>query len=269
MPSTTVIKKSSLARRINTALERVGWIVIPDYEPTLKALALEKAYLKLCEEIGEPIGHDREGTIIWDIKSRGAGSDGNKVVTYSEHNHEADLHTDSQYSEYPEDYFGLLTLHKASCGGGESYLLSLEDLLQELASTSAGREAVEVLRTTNYPFIVPNVFRKNAGDEPEFNFGPVLRDGEIRFRIDTFEKALAAAPNLCTQRQLSAFSFLKNHIRSSQSTKSFFLENGDLIFINNKTMLHGRGSFTDADRHLLRIRMNKHGWRDNTQNKGR
>lgn len=264
MSSITIIKKSPLAQRINAALEGVGWIVIPDYEPTLTASALEKSYLKLCKEIGEPIGHDRAGTVIWDIKSRGAGGDGNKVITYSEHNHEADLHTDSQYSEYPEDYFGLLTLHKARCGGGESYLLSLEDLLHELASTAAGREAIQVLQTTNYPFIVPNVFRKKEGDKPEFNFGPVLRDGEIRFRIDTFEKALVAAPNLCTPRQLSAFTRLKECVRSSPSTKKFFLEDGDLIFINNKTMLHGRGSFTDADRYLLRIRMNKHGWRGNT-----
>lgn len=262
MPSISE-KKSALAQSVNIALNGVGWILIPDYEPTLEGAALEKAYLALCEEIGQPIGHDRAGTIIWDIKSRGAGGDGNKVITYSEHNHEADLHTDSQYSEYPEDYFGLLTLRKARCGGGESYLLSLEDLLEELASTAAGREAIEVLRTTNYPFIVPNVFRKETGDGPEFNFGPVLRDGEIRFRIDTFEKALVAAPNLCTPRQLSAFTLLKELVRSSPSTKTFFLEDRDLIFINNKTMLHGRGSFTDSERHLLRIRMNKQGWENN------
>jgi len=257
------VKKGPLAQRISNALNDSGWILIPDYEPALKGVELEKAYLALCEEVGIPIGHDREGTIIWDIKSRGAGGDGNKVITYSEHNHEADLHTDSQYSEYPEDYFGLLTLHKARCGGGASYLLSLEDLLRELASTPAGREAIEVLQTTNYPFIVPNVFRKKTGDEPEFNFGPVLREGEIRFRIDTFEKALAVAPGLCTPRQLSAFNILKEYVRSSPSTKTFFLEDRDLIFINNKTMLHGRGSFTDADRHLLRIRMNKQGWDGN------
>lgn len=264
MPSTT-IEKSPLAQKINEALEKVGWILVSDYEAGLEGKALEQAYLSLCKEIGMPIGHDREGTIIWDIKSRGTGGDENKVITYSEHNHEADLHTDSQYSEYPEDYFGLLTLHKARCGGGESYLLSLEDLLQELAVTVAGLEAIEVLRTTNYPFIVPNVFRKKSGEDPEFNFGPILRDGEIRFRIDTFEKALTAAPNLCTPRQLSAFNFLKEHIRNSPSMKTFFLEDRDLIFINNKTMLHGRGSFTDANRHLLRIRMNKHDWRNNAQ----
>lgn len=263
MPAMIVENKASLARRVSTALEGVGWILLPDYEPKLKGTALADAYLSLCKEIGRPIGHDREGTIIWDIKSRSAGSDGNKVITYSEHNHEADLHTDSQYSEYPEDYFGLLTLHKARCGGGESYLLSLDDLLKELSSTAAGREAIDVLQTTNYPFIVPNVFRKKTGDEPEFNFGPILREGEIRFRIDTFEKALAAAPDLCTPRQLSAFNVLKEHIRSSPSMKTFFLEDRDLIFINNKTMLHGRGSFTDSDRHLLRIRMNKQGWEKN------
>lgn len=265
MSQVIVENRSSLAQRVVTALNTVGWILIPDYEPDLEGVALGEAYRALCEEVGMPVGHDRAGTIIWDIKSRDAGSDGNKVITYSEHNHEADLHTDSQYSEYPEDYFGLLTLRKARCGGGESYLLSLEDLLRELSSTAQGREAMKVLRTTNYPFIVPNVFRKKAGEEPEFNFGPVLRDGEIRFRIDTFEKALAAAPNLCTPRQLSAFRFLKQHVRASPSMKTFFLEDRDLIFINNKTMLHGRGSFTDSSRHLLRIRMNKDGWHGDTK----
>jgi hypothetical protein len=104
------------------------------------------------------------------------------------------------------------------------------------------------------------VFRKKASNEPEFNFGPVLPDGEIRFRIDTFEKALLASPNLCTPRQVSAFMLLKEHVCTSPSTKTFFLEDRDLIFINNKTMLHGRGGFTDSNRHLLRIRINKHGW---------
>jgi hypothetical protein len=42
------------------------------------------------------------------------------IKTYSEHSHEAELHTDGQFIHYPEDYFSLLTLKKADCGGGVS-----------------------------------------------------------------------------------------------------------------------------------------------------
>lgn len=238
-------------------LNSTGYLVIPGFQSHLTGGDLQRAFFALSEQIGTPIAHDSTGTIIWDIKTRDKGADENRVITYSEHNHEADLHTDSQYSEYPEDYFGLLTLKKADCGGGISYLLSLKNILEEMSATTTGRQHMEVLRTTNYPFIVPNIFRKHTGDQPEFNYGPILRNNEIRFRIDTFEKALLAAPNSCTKKQLAAFDFLKNLVRTTKSTKKFFLETGDLIFINNKTMLHGRGSFKDAQRHLLRIRMNK------------
>lgn len=249
--------EKDLPETIASALETTGWFLLTNFCPDLSGEALNDAYLSLCAKVGVPIGHDRQGTLIWDIKSRDANKGPNAVVTYSEHNHEADLHTDSQYSSYPEDYFTLLSLKRASCGGGESSLLSLEDILAEMQETSAGREALSVLSSTDYPFIIPNVFRKNKQEGVEINFGPVFNNGQIRFRIDTMEKALAHDPSLCTERQLNSFNFLKNLVRNTTRINRFFLNDRDLIFINNKTMLHGRGSFTDSERHLLRIRMNK------------
>ena len=249
--------EKDLPKTIASALETTGWFLLTNFCPDLSGEALNDAYLSLCAKVGVPIGHDRKGTLIWDIKSRDANKGPNAVVTYSEHNHEADLHTDSQYSNHPEDYFTLLTLKRANCDGGESSLLSLEDILAEMQETSAGREALSMLSSTDYPFIIPNVFRKNKQGEVEINFGPVFNNGQIRFRIDTMEKALAHDPSLCTDDQLSAFNFLKYLVRNTTRTRRFFLEDRDLIFIKKKTMLHGRGSFTDNERHLLRIRMNK------------
>ncbi len=218
---------------------------------------LKDEFLQICGEVGTPISHDAKGSIIWDIKARSDDmTDG--VVTFSEHNLEADLHTDSQYSEYPEDYFALLTLKKAACGGGISYILKVEDIIKELGETEKGREVLEIIQTTEYPFIVPNVFKMKGETEPEFNFGPILKNGEMRFRVDTIQKALDYNPDFCTEQQKEAFDYLVNLVRTTKYTKKFFLEDGDLIFINNKTLLHGRGSFTDSNRHLLRIRMNKH-----------
>lgn len=248
-----------LAGTVRNALNSKGWIVLKNFGARMTPEMQRAAFLRLNQLVGTPIGHDRAGKIIWDIKARQPGKDANAVVTFSEHNHEADLHTDSQYSEYPEDFFSLLTLKRAACGGGESSLLSLKAILAELRSTAEGRRHLAVLRDTDYPFIVPNVFRKHPDGKPEFAFGPILRDNEIRFRIDTIEKALAYAPEFCSAEQLAAFNFLKQLIRSSKATQHFFLENNDLIFIHNKTMLHGRGSFTDPERHLLRIRMVAHG----------
>jgi len=158
---------------------------------------------------------------------------------------------------YPEDYFGLLTLKKANCGGGISYLLSLKEILNELRALPNGSMYEKTLSNTNFPFIIPNVFKKNASVEHEFNFGPILRENEIRFRVDTFEKALSIKRDLSDEEQMEAYHALKNIILKTSKTQMLFLQPKDLIFINNKTMLHGRGQFTDADRHLLRIRMNK------------
>jgi alpha-ketoglutarate-dependent taurine dioxygenase len=263
MPSITTINHeefssapSDLAAHIRLALDSEGCLLIKDFpaDPIAPEISARR-FEELCRQVGEPISHDAHGTIVWDIKSRATAETG--VITYSEHNHEAEMHTDSQYSEYPEDFFGLLTLQPAECGGGESMLLWLEDILRELRELPDGACHEQMLRHGNYPFLVPKVFQRENGDTPEYNAGPILRDTEIRFRVDTLEKALMAYPDLCSAAEKRAYEALKEIVLNSPSIQRFHLERGDLIFINNKTMLHGRTAFTDARRHLLRVRMNR------------
>lgn len=246
-----------LSIKILKALDEKGYILISHFAEHIDdPEQLKDVYLQLCHLIGEPISHDTSNSIIWDIKI--IEKSRSFIKTYSEHSHEAELHTDSQYSSYPEDYFGLLTIKKANCGGGLSYLLSLEDILQEFQSSEENYRYEEILRNTDFPFIVPNVFKKDERKEKEYSFGPILRKNEIRFRVDTFEKAILSNPELCTEEQIEAFNVLKSTILNSEKLQKISLENRDLIFINNKTMLHGRSAFEDPERHLLRIRMNKH-----------
>lgn len=245
-------------RTLKNELDNTGFALVHNYPINYLNLDETKEdYLRLCEKLGKPISHDTKNSIIWDIKTNPTSGKNGGVITYSEHNHEADLHTDSQYSEYPEDYFGLLTLHKADCGGGLSYILTFADIIEELEASEEGRKALEIFQTTDFPFIVPNVFKRQGNTEPEFVFGRIIKDGEIRFRVDTIQKALDYNPDFCTAAQTAAFHLLVNLVRTTKKTKKFFLEDNDLVMINNKTTLHGRGSFTDYKRHLLRIRMNK------------
>jgi len=245
-----------LSQLILDALENVGYLIIQNFDVDVNNVENSgKKFLEISDMVGCTINHAGHNSIIWDIKSNPESN--SFVKTYSEHSHEAELHTDSQYSLYPEDYFGLLTLKKANCGGGISYLLSLKEILNELRALPNGSRYEKTLSNTNFPFIIPNVFKKDASVEHEFNFGPILRQNEIRFRVDTFEKALSIKRDLCDEEQMEAYHALKNIILKTSKTQMLFLQPKDLIFINNKTMLHGRGQFTDADRHLLRIRMNK------------
>lgn len=249
---------AGLATIIRKELEDTGYVVVTNFNIDPENLEdCRTKYLSVAEKVGDPVSHDTNNSIIWDIRPNPESK--SFVKTYSEHSHEAEMHTDSQYSSYPEDYFGLLTLKQADCGGGESYLLSLDNVLNSLRELSDAEQIEHTLRHTNFPFIVPNVFKKNSGDEFEFNFGPMIQDNEIRFRVDTFEKAVKVRPDLCTDEQVKAFEVLKSVIIKNKNTLAFYLEPKDLIFINNKTMLHGRSEFKDPNRHLLRIRLNKFG----------
>jgi alpha-ketoglutarate-dependent taurine dioxygenase len=250
--NTTISEVAQLAK---ASLANDGYIIIRNFGKDTDELRTK--FRMISEEIGDPVPHDSHNTIVWDIKSNPESI--GFIKTYSEHNHEAELHTDSQYSYYPEDFFGLLTLKKANCGGGMSYLLSLKDILTSIRSGDNNQSLEETLSNEKFPFIVPNVFKKDSSKGREYNFGPILRPNEIRFRVDTFEKAIAENPEFCTPKQIEAYHVLKSMILNSDKIKRFYLEDRDLIFINNKTMLHGRSSFTDSNRHLLRIRMNKKG----------
>ena len=247
---------NNLSELILTNLANVGYVIIKNFNiDPLDIIDSTNKFTEISSLIGKCIGHDKDGKIVWDIKSN--PSSNSLIKTYSEHSHNADLHTDSQYSSYPEDYFGLLTLKKAECGGGISSLLSLKNILKSLKSIENYEEIENVLSKTKYPFIVPNVFKKEKNTTPEFNYGPILLENEIRFRVDTFEKALIHKEAKCSEKQIEAYKILKKIILENEEIEKFYLEERDLIFINNKTMLHGRSEFMDKERHLLRIRMNK------------
>jgi alpha-ketoglutarate-dependent taurine dioxygenase len=241
--------ENQLPELIKKSLDTNGYVILKNYPCKSKI-----DFLDLCQRIGKPTPHDGRGVLIWDIKSNPSSE--SLLKTFSEHNNEATLHTDSQYSEYPEDYFALMCIKKASCGGGISYLLSLNSILLELKNTLKGRRAISVLGKEQFPFIVPSIFSKSNNGE-SINYGFILKGNEIRFRIDTIEKALENSTVSMSKEMIEAFQYLKKKVTESKKVLEFHLEENDIVFINNKTMLHGRSSFTDMERHLLRIRLNR------------
>lgn len=209
--------------------------------------------LAFCEQFGSLIPHNAQSdSIIWDIKTNDKTY---SYKTFSSHNAEAQLHTDSAFSKNPEDIFILLVVKSARCKGGESILLHLEKLLEHIHALPDGYAVEQTLRENVYPFAVPDVFKKSLEDELEYATGPILYDDKIRFRSDSIRQCLKFNPELLNHKQHQALDAIDEILSNPAHYQRLYLNDNDLIIIDNKRMLHGRTAFTDKERHVLRVRM--------------
>jgi len=252
-----ISKTGDLGRNIYQESAKFGYLLIRDvnFEES-KSGTHKQNFLDFCKILGSPMPHNSmPNSYVWDIKP--VKDSQSTIVTHSELNLEADLHTDSSFIDNPEDYFILYCIKKAECNGGESLLFSKEDLLIELRKTEEGIKAEEQFRTKKFPFAVPSVFKEGhkLQNENLHAMDYILRGDSIRFRSDVIQKSLNLEPHLIDDDQHKALRVLQNVLENSSGIKRVMLEVGDLIVINNKTMLHGRTAFTDFDRHLLRVRI--------------
>jgi alpha-ketoglutarate-dependent taurine dioxygenase len=255
--SDLLAKSDNLGRVIYEETSKHGYVLISNAHFGLaEGDTIKQKLLDFCKLLGSPILHSpKPDSYVWDIKT--VKNTKSNFVTHSELAAEAELHTDSAFSDNPEDYFCLYSIKKADCNGGESLLLSMEDLLNELRKTEEGLKAEKQLRTKKYPFAVPSVFKEGhkSQDENLYAKDYILKEDSIRFRSDVIQRSLNIDPQLIDDDQYKALDVLQNIVDHSKGLKRLMLEVGDLIIINNKTMLHGRTAFEDSDRHLLRVRM--------------
>ena len=252
-----VAESDDLGHVIHKETSKHGYVLIRNaHFGVLEGETLKQKLLDFCKLFGSPILHSpMPDSYVWDIKT--VQNTKSNFVTHSELAAEAELHTDSAFSNNPEDCFCLYSIKKADCNGGESLLLSMDNLLSELRKTKEGLRAEEQLRTKKYPFAVPSVFREGhkSQDKNLHAKDYILTEDSIRFRNDVIQRSLNIDPQLIDEDQYEALDILQNIVDHSKGVKRLMLEVGDLIIINNKTMLHGRTAFEDPDRHLLRVRI--------------
>ncbi len=234
-----------------------GYIIVKNLNLSINDIELSiSEFIRFSKQIGEPKPHDNS-EIVWHIKHRPSTT--SKIKTYSEHNDEAPFHTDAQYRPNPENYFALLTLKKAICGGGISSIITASSIKKILATDPMGAEITKLFTETNLPFAVPSVFSlSRLGIENEVTFATIFYDtNKIRYRFDTLMKGLEYYPDTISQNQKDLIIHFDNILNLSNDAIEFTLDNGDLLFINNETVLHKRTSFKDINRHLLRIRLDR------------
>lgn len=211
------------------------------------------ASLALC--LGSLTVHNSSQNAIWEVKPRSHHE--GRELTFSELNTDAPLHTDSAFRLYPERYFGLWAIASAK-QGGNSTAIKVSQLIESLKRSTSGRRCLDILRSENFPFHVPPAFANNP-HQSEIIQAPILANSPlIRFRLDTVMKGFQYYPELATPERLWAVKYFEQAIDTYPDKLEFKLNDGDVVFFNNHTMLHGRTAFSDCQRLLLRIRIQQH-----------
>ncbi|WOD06186.1 TauD/TfdA family dioxygenase [Marinomonas sp. GJ51-6] len=245
-----------LAGLVQKSLQEYKYVIVRSLDIDVKGIQESvDRFVQLASKVGTLENHTQNNSLVWHVKNQPLSN--SKVSTFSEHSDEAILHTDTQYRDNPEDYIALCMLKGADCGGGQTYLLPLDEIYEELYSLPDGEAILATLRHDSYPFIVPSVFKKNGQGGDEFTYGSILNEDTIRFRVDTLEKGIYVHKELISQNAIAAFNVLKSIVTTSKKIKRVSLTPGDILFLDNKRCLHGRSAFKDNARHLLRLRMNR------------
>jgi alpha-ketoglutarate-dependent taurine dioxygenase len=134
-----------------------------------------------------------------------------------------------------------------------SQLIDSKVILKDICETDGAKVLAELAKP--FPFKVPNVFKKDPFDQmPEINWAPITDPKGIRYRKDTLFDALDVEGVTITEAQLRAVESIEDALGRIPST-DYSLEAGDVIFVNNYRILHGRTAFVDPDRLMLRVRM--------------
>jgi alpha-ketoglutarate-dependent taurine dioxygenase len=207
----------------------------------------------LANLIGEPTATDpRKRRVLWDVKPRPVSP--GHFATFSEHDGEAQFHTDTQYYPDPERFFFLYAVQAARCGGGKSYFADATDVIGRMTRTASGRRAFATLSTVQVPFRIPSAFA--FGNEAQYTWASIIRAVPlIRYREDTLLDCEHCFPDVPWLEIKTALTYF-NEATAYVSTSRAVLPDDSIIFVNNHQALHARTEFKDQDRHLIRVRMN-------------
>ncbi len=207
-------------------------------------------FLSICSLIGNPTKHDVNKKIIWDIKAKEKCNLENS--TFSQHKDYAYFHTDSQYRENPEKYFGICALTPATDNGGVNQIITLSQIISAILLMKDGKAFLDTLKRIFFPFYVPNEFRLN---DENIILKPILTNDEfIRFRFDTILKGFEFTKE--NQERKNVLNYFKCIVDSINPVLNYKLKKNEYLIIDNHRVLHSRTSFEDDNRHLIRVRMN-------------
>jgi alpha-ketoglutarate-dependent taurine dioxygenase len=240
---------------VRRALESGSGVAILDRLPAERCSTREAQalYWLLGQVLGRPFEQNVQGTLLYDV--RDTGQDVRSGVRYSVTNAETGFHTDNSFGAGICDYVGLLCLSDAR-KGGLSQLVSGYTVHEELRRHHPGELAV-LYRS----FHVDRRGGVRPGEGPTARVPVIERDGdELTYRYLRYwiHAGHEKAGEPLTPEQLRALDVLDGVLTRPELRIEFGLRPGQVLFTNNRWLLHSRTAFEDHPeperrRHLVRL----------------
>ncbi|HEY0167686.1 MAG TPA: TauD/TfdA family dioxygenase [Jatrophihabitans sp.] len=194
--------------------------------------------LAVSQLLGRPLSQDGHGALLRQVMDRGLRLGEGATGRYSDSRDGGNLHTDGPHYPSPvPDCFALFCLHQARTGG-ELRIVHAEVLLERLP--------VWVIEELRHEF---HFDRRDADADPPTVARPILSLAPLRIcYLREYVEIGHRHPHVpaLTPRQVAALDALDALLDDPEVQSSIRLEPGQLIVINNRSLLHGRTAFVDA-----------------------
>lgn len=208
----------------------------------------ERAYLGLGGLLGEPVGQDRDASVLTHIRDEQLPPA--PGIRKYRTNLRQDFHSDGS------DLVGLLCLRPAR-SGGESRIVSAHAVYNEML-----RRAPDLVDVMYRPMPWDRNDEQSPGEPPFFELPPIVdiaglpRLFFIAWYIRDSQRH-PQAPRL-SDEQRGALDLVETIANDPAFHIEMRFEPGDIQFLNNTTVLHCREAYVDEDdpaqrRHLLRL----------------
>jgi alpha-ketoglutarate-dependent taurine dioxygenase len=215
--------------------------------------------------LGDPLPHDFDGEVVREVRYRGVRLEDGVTPRYSDTKQGGNLHTDGMHRPGPVPTMFALYCVRQSPVGGTMILVHADDIVRTLRDEVGGDE--EVLRILRQPFHFDT--RDDTPGRPATVPRPILEfDGDqpllcyLRGYLDSGHRRPGVDP--LTPAQVRALDTLDAVLDREDLHTRVRLAPGQLVVVNNRTVVHGRTPFEDdpdptRGRLLLRTWIADHG----------
>ena len=244
---------------VRDALSSGRGFAIVDREPCEVEDALAM-YWTIGNFLGSPMAQNIEGTLLYDV--RDTGMNVAQGARFSVTNAESTFHNDNAFGKPLPDVVGLLCVRTA-ISGGQSQLISGYALHNKLLENHA-----DVLEILYRQFYFDRRGQFKAGDSPTSEF-PIFqwRGGELTLRYLYYYIKVGheRADKSLTADQRRALGVVEALLRREDFRVEFSLQPGQMLFTNNRWILHNRTAFEDHPdperrRHYVRLWLRRRDW---------
>ena len=210
-------------------------------------------YWMIGQFLGNPMEQNIEGTLLYDV--RDTGQNVAQGARFSVTNAESSFHNDNSFGELLPDLVGLLCLQTAK-SGGQSQLISGYALHNELLENHPN-----VLETLYQLFCFDRRGQFKAGESSTSQFPIFQWSGSeltLRYLHYYIQVGHERTGKRLTADQEEALAVVEGLLSRADFRVEFNLQPGQMLFTNNRWILHNRTAFEDYPdperrRHYVRL----------------